>query len=56
MMNHVWITFKCNSLTAKSKILEEVYRFKSEFVSEKELQDAKDRIAGAYIIGLESLF
>ena len=40
--------------TAKSKILEEVYRFKSEFVSEKELQDAKDRIAGAYIIGLET--
>ena len=40
--------------SAKIKMLEEVFRFKTEFVSEKELQDAKDRIAGAYIIGLET--
>lgn len=39
---------------AKNKILEEVNKFKTEFVSEKELRDAKDRITGAYIIGLET--
>ena len=39
---------------SKKKILEEVERLKKEFVSEKELRDAKDRISGAYIIGLET--
>ena len=39
---------------SKSKMLEEVQKFKTEFVSEKELRDAKDRIAGAYVIGLET--
>ena len=39
---------------SEKKILEEISRFKAEFVSEKELRDAKDRISGAYIIGLET--
>lgn len=39
---------------AKQKILEEITKLKTEFVSETELRDAKDRIAGAYIIGLET--
>ncbi len=39
---------------SKAKILEEIERIKKEFVSEKELRDAKDRISGAYIIGLET--
>ena len=39
---------------SKNKILEEIERIKKEFVSEKELRDAKDRIAGSYIIGLET--
>ena len=39
---------------SKEKILQEIERLKKEFVSEKELRDAKDRISGAYIIGLET--
>ena len=39
---------------SKTKILTEIERLKKEFVSEKELRDAKDRITGSYIIGLET--
>ena len=39
---------------SKNKILAEIERLKREFVSEKELRDAKDRISGSYIIGLET--
>ena len=39
---------------SKTKILAEIERIKKEFVTEQELRDAKDRISGAYIIGLET--
>jgi len=39
---------------AKSKLLNEVNRFKTEFVGTKELQDAKDKLIGQYIISLET--
>ena len=39
---------------SKNKALAEVYRFKTEFVSDKELQEAKDRILGQYVIALET--
>lgn len=39
---------------SKQKILEEITRLKTEFVSDKELQEAKDKIIGNYIISLET--
>ena len=39
---------------SKAKALKEVYRFKTEFVSDKELQEAKDRLSGQYVIALET--
>ena len=39
---------------AKEKMLVEVNRMKTEFVSDKELQEAKDKIVGNYIISLET--
>lgn len=39
---------------SKNKAIHEVYRFKTEFVSDKELQEAKDRLLGQYVIALET--
>ncbi len=39
---------------AKSKLFEEVYRFKTEFVGTKELQDAKEKLIGQYILSQET--
>lgn len=39
---------------AKEKMLAEINRFKTEFVSDKELQEAKDKIIGNYIISQET--
>ena len=39
---------------AKTKMLEEVFKFKTEFVSTKELKEAKDKIIGHYIIAQET--
>ena len=39
---------------AQKRMLEEVFRLKSEFVGSKELQEAKDKLLGHYIIGQET--
>ena len=39
---------------SKNKALKEVFRFKNQFVSDKELQEAKDRLLGQYVIALET--
>lgn len=39
---------------SKEKMLAEVNRFKTEFVSNKELQEAKDKIIGNYLISQET--
>jgi len=39
---------------SKAKMLEEINKLKSEFVSDAELQDAKDRLKGGFIIALET--
>ena len=39
---------------SKDKIKKEVNRLKMEFVSDSELQDAKDRLKGSFIIALET--
>ncbi len=39
---------------SKTKALTEINKFKTQFVSDKELQDAKDRILGQYVIALET--
>lgn len=39
---------------AQAKMLEQVNRLKSEFVTDKELQEAKDKIIGNYIISQET--
>lgn len=39
---------------AKTKLLEEVFRLKKEFVGSKELKEAKDKLIGNYIISLET--
>ena len=39
---------------AQSRMLEEVFRLKKEFVGTKELQEAKDKLLGHYIIGQET--
>lgn len=39
---------------SRKKMLDEIYKLKSEFVSDSELQDAKDRLKGGFIISLET--
>ncbi|MGN1152632.1 MAG: M16 family metallopeptidase [Candidatus Gastranaerophilaceae bacterium] len=39
---------------AKQKMLAEINKFKTQFVSDKELQDAKDRLLGEFVIALET--
>ena len=39
---------------SKKKILAEIERLKMEFVSDTELQDAKDRLKGGFIIAMET--
>ena len=39
---------------SRTKMLKEIDRLKSEFVSDAELQDAKDRLKGSFIIALET--
>ena len=39
---------------SKSKMLNEINRLKIEFVSDSELQDAKDRLKGGFILALET--
>ena len=39
---------------AQKRMKEEVFRFKNEFVGSKELQEAKDKLLGQYIIGQET--
>lgn len=39
---------------AKEKMLAEITRFKTEFVSDKELQEAKDKIIGNYLLSQET--
>ncbi len=39
---------------ATKRLQEEVFRLKKEFVSSKELQEAKDKLLGRYIIGQET--
>ena len=39
---------------SREKMLGEVNRLKSEFISDSELQDAKDRLKGGFIIALET--
>lgn len=43
-----------NTDYAQKRLKEEVYRFKTEFVGSKELQEAKDKLLGRYIIGQET--
>jgi len=43
-----------NYETAKSGILNEFRRLQTEFVGEKELQDAKDKLLGNYVLSLET--
>ena len=39
---------------AKSGLFEEITRLKTEYVGDKELQDAKEKLLGNYVIGLET--
>ena len=39
---------------AKSLLIKEVFRLKKEFVTSKELKEAKDKLIGNYIISLET--
>ena len=39
---------------SRSKMLNEVNKLKTEFVSDSELQDAKDRLKGGFIVALET--
>lgn len=39
---------------SRKKILNEIERFKIEFVSDTELQDAKDRLKGSFVIAMET--
>ena len=39
---------------SKQKALNEVFKFKTQFVSDKELREAKDRLLGQYVIALET--
>ncbi|MDR1168695.1 MAG: insulinase family protein [Heliobacteriaceae bacterium] len=43
-----------NLETAKEKLFNEVYRFKTEFVGAKELKEAKEKLIGQYIISQET--
>lgn len=51
----IYIGTNPNTLNfAKEKMLAEINRLKTEFVSDKELQEAKDKIIGNYIISQET--
>jgi len=39
---------------SKNKIMHEINRLKMEFVSDSELQDAKDRLKGSFVIAMET--
>lgn len=39
---------------AKSGLFAEITRLKTEYVGDKELQDAKEKLLGNYVIGLET--
>ena len=39
---------------AKAGLFKEIYKLKTEYVGDKELQDAKEKLIGNYIIGLET--
>ncbi len=39
---------------AKAGLFEEIHRLKTEYVSDRELKDAKEKLLGNYIIGLET--
>ena len=39
---------------AKNGLFNEIKRLKTEYVSDKELKDAKEKLLGNYIIGLET--
>ena len=39
---------------SREKILKEINRLKMEFVSDSELQDAKDRLKGSFVIAMET--
>lgn len=43
-----------NLTIAQSKLFEQIDRLKKEFVGTKELQDAKDKLLGHYVIGQET--
>ena len=43
-----------NLTCVKSRMLEEVFRFKTEFVTTQELENAKDKLIGHYIISKET--
>lgn len=43
-----------NQDKVKLKMLAEIDRFKTQFVSDKELRDAKDRLLGEFVIALET--
>lgn len=39
---------------SRKKMLEEINRFKMEFVSDSELKDAKERLKGAFVVAMET--
>lgn len=52
---NVYVGTNPNTLeTAKQKMLAEMNKLKTQFVSDKELQDAKDRLLGEFVIALET--
>ena len=58
MLGGIFLTYigtNPNSLDySKKKMFEEMNRLKIEFVSDRELQDAKDRLKGGFIIAMET--
>ena len=58
MLGGIFLTYigtNPNSLDySKEKMFEEMNRLKIEFVSDRELQDAKDRLKGGFIIAMET--
>ncbi len=58
MLGGIFMTYigtNPNSLEySKQKMMNEINRLKSEFVSDSELQNAKDRLKGGFIIALET--
>ena len=43
-----------NTEKVRNKMISEVFRLKTEFVTEKELQSAKEKLLGEYVISLET--